>query len=116
MNVDEAMARLKWQAGTPEVNEWQFELQPAIEAITTELGRLRAELAVEREAVESLGSSFDKVRAELAAAKAASAVTDEESQNAFDKWLKYECWECHRSICEATWKAGIKWMKERGEG
>lgn len=60
MNVDEAIKVAKRQS-----LGWYDDMHEAGPILATEVERLRAELALEREAVKSLGNSFDKVRAEL---------------------------------------------------
>lgn len=79
----------------------------------------REAICVQWEHADATIAEVERLRGELAAAKAASVVTDEEVAEAFEKWLEYECWECHRNICEATWQAAIRWLRwlrERTKG
>jgi hypothetical protein len=97
------------------VDERDFE-RLLVEVLKEELAAANAGLAMVEATVaenELLRAMNERLATDLARAKAASAVTDEESSAAFEKWLKYECWECHRNICEATWQAAIRWMLER---
>ena len=115
MNVDEAMADIENNIKN-NPSKYSTHYKEVAETLVAEVKRLSGLL----ESVNAYCSEIEKrwaaTQAELAEAKAASVVPDEEVQTAFDKWLEYECWECHRSICEVTWKAAIKWMKESGEG
>lgn len=106
-----------YQAGQKAEREAIFIEWENGETLACEVERLRAWNKRWRDVSAKLRLTVAGLADELAAAKAASVVpTDKESQKAFEKWLEYECWECHRSICKATWQAAIKWMKERGEG
>jgi predicted nucleic acid-binding Zn-ribbon protein len=62
MNVDEAIA---YSRRDKEQGFWSDDMHKAMVVLAAEVERLRVELAVEREAVKSLGNSFDKLRDEL---------------------------------------------------
>lgn len=97
-----------------------------------EIERLRAECDFHSEACKGLIAELaekkaenDKLRAELAAAKAASVVTDEEVQAAFDNWYDSDDEgepfnDIGKFFMGDGWKAGVDWLrerqKERGEG
>ncbi len=96
MNVDEAMAVAAKQGGLPETDEWHGEVIDAMDVLSAEVERLRAELA---------------------AAKAASVVPVKIVNLSHTDWglaLNVRCRSEDDSNVLWRWLRGR--MKERGEG
>lgn len=75
-------------------------------------------LLIAKEVAITLAAEVERLRAELAAAKAASVVTDEEVQAAFDNWYDSDDEgepfnDIGKFFMGDGWKAGVDWLRQK---